>query len=64
MATYTPPAWPIGTGVIVKKDDGSDFRTVTRSEPWQLGDGQWVILVKGIAGGYAVERVRIEQVQA
>ena len=50
---------PEGTSVIVRKDDGSDFPTKTRSKPWQLGHGDWVVSVEGIAGGYALGRVRL-----
>jgi hypothetical protein len=61
-------AWsfvPIGTPVVVRKDDGSDFHSKTRSAPWMLGeDGNGkgghtaVIMVEGITGGYSLERVR------
>lgn len=51
------PDWPIGTDVDVRKDDGSIFKTKTRSQPWRLGHGEAVILVEGISGGYALERV-------
>lgn len=53
--------WPVGTVVIVELDDGTEARTVTRSEPWELGDlgsGRWVVKVKGVAGGYALSRMR------
>lgn len=48
---------PEGTPVIVTKDDGSEFPTKTRSEPWELC-GTAVIMVEGIRGGYALSRVR------
>lgn len=47
----------IGTPVLVRRDDGTLLDTVTRSEPWQLGGGTWVVAVQGIAGGYALSRV-------
>lgn len=53
-------AWaetPIGTAVIVTRDDGRELTTKTRSEPWELC-GTPVIMVDGISGGYALERVR------
>lgn len=50
--------WPIGTSVVVTLDDGSQLRTTTCSEPWQLGHGDWVVKVSGIRGGYALRRVR------
>lgn len=49
--------WPMGQPVFVRKDDGSDVATRTRSAPWRLC-GVWVILLDGISGGYAVARVR------
>jgi hypothetical protein len=50
--------WPVGIAVVVTLDDGSQFQTATRSEPWQLGHGEWVVLVDGIVGGYVLRRVR------
>lgn len=47
----------IGTDVIVTRDDGSELRTKTRSAPWMLC-GTPVVMVDGISGGYALERVR------
>lgn len=47
-----------GTKVKVLLDDGSWWYTTTRSVPWQLGHGQWVVLLEGKAGGYALDRVR------
>jgi hypothetical protein len=46
-----------GQKVEVTKDDGSLFVTTTRSEPWELGGGQWVINLDGISGGFSVSRV-------
>lgn len=28
-----------------------------RSEPWQLGSGEWVVLLDGISGGVAVDHI-------
>lgn len=50
---------PIGTSVEVTKDSGEKVSTVTRSEPWLLGDGTPVILLEGITGGYLLTRVRV-----
>jgi len=50
-------AWPLGTAVVVTKDNGERVETCTRSEPWLLGGHTWVIMVDGIAGGYALDRV-------
>jgi len=51
-------AWthPEGTPVTVIKDDGTILATVTRSVPWVLC-GTAVIMVRGIAGAYALDRV-------
>ena len=46
-----------GTEVNVLLDDGNIWRTRTRSEPWQLGHGQWVVALEGRAGGYDLDRV-------
>lgn len=50
---------PIGAEVIVLRDTGALLRTQTRSEPWRLGNGQLVVSVYGISGGYAAERVHL-----
>lgn len=47
----------IGMPVMVTKDDGHHLWTLTRSLPWQLGHGQWVIQVNGKSGGIDVMRV-------
>lgn len=52
-----------GTAVNVTCDDGSIWQTKTRSEPWQLGGGQWVVLLEGKAGGYSLDRVTARPVQ-
>lgn len=48
---------PIGTRVVVVRDNGDVLLTTTRSEPWRLGHGDLVVSVHGIAGGYAAWRV-------
>lgn len=53
---------PSGTSVIVIRDDGAEWHTKTRSEPWQLGHGQWVVALEGKAGGYDLSRVRPDMV--
>ncbi len=53
-------AWegvPAGTRVRVTRDDGTTLDTRTRSAAYTLGDGTAVILVEGIVGAYALERV-------
>ncbi len=47
----------VGTKVTVRKDSGEIVHTETRSEPWQLAHGAWVVLLKGITGGYDLDRV-------
>lgn len=49
--------YPIGTAVIVRRDNGDEFHTKTRSEAWTLDSGRDVVKVNGIAGGYALDRV-------
>lgn len=47
----------IGDAVIVRKDNGSTIRTVTRSEAMILSGHTAVICVEGISGCYALDRV-------
>lgn len=51
-------ATPEGTEVVVRKDNGSEVRTRTRSGPWLLGGHTAVIMLEGVSGGYLLERVR------
>ena len=48
---------PEGTPVVVRKDNGTILKTVTRSKPWLLGGHTWVVMVDGIAGGYSLNRI-------
>ena len=48
---------PSGTSVVVTLDDGVRWYTETRSEPWQLGSGDWVVSLVGKSGGYDLGRV-------
>mgnify|MGYP001809842780 CR=1 FL=1 len=50
---------PIGTPVRVHRDNGELLITVTRSMPWQLGHGEWIVSVEGIAGGYLLGCVEV-----
>lgn len=52
---------PEGTKVNVRKDNGSIFETTTRSAAWLMGEHTAVILVDGIAGGFALERVTVRE---
>jgi hypothetical protein len=49
-----------GQPVIVRKDDGSDLHTRTRSVAWDLC-GTPVVKVEGIAGGYSLRRIRAQE---
>ncbi len=55
---------PIGTAVIVTKDDGTEVATTTRSHGQMLGGHTPVIWVDGIAGCYLLERVRLNKPEA
>jgi hypothetical protein len=50
-------AHPVGAAVIVKRDNGRLEYRKTRSAAWNLGHGQPVVMLEGISGGYALERV-------
>ncbi|HEU4731728.1 MAG TPA: hypothetical protein VFT22_27720 [Kofleriaceae bacterium] len=64
----TPQTWipaaaadlPVGTPVLVKRDNGTILETVTATEPWEL-DRVIVVLVDGIRGGYALSKVFVRQ---
>lgn len=47
----------IGDRVVVRDDSGTDAVFDVKVGPWQLGHGAWVIGLKGISGGYALDRV-------
>lgn len=47
----------IGMDVIVTKDDGGEIQTKTRSSAWLIGSIP-VIQIEGVAGCYALDRVR------
>lgn len=46
-----------GDCVAVLQDDGRELEQVVRSCPWQLGHGEWVVSLCGVAGGYLLSRV-------
>lgn len=48
---------PIGSPCELRRDNGMILRTRTRSEAWELGHGQAVVMVEGKAGGWMLERV-------
>jgi hypothetical protein len=51
----------IKSGAVIDYTDdiGQVHRTRTRSQPWQLGHGAWVVAIDGKAGGYDVDRVKV-----
>ena len=51
---------PEGTAVMLLLDAGSKVATKTRSKPWQLGHGAWVVLVEGKSGGWDLNRVKVK----
>ncbi len=57
-----PPTWMVlGALVDYSPMIGAPptvLGTRIRSEPWQLGDGQWVVKIEGRAGGVAIEALQ------
>lgn len=49
---------PIGTEVVVVKDDRSEVRTRTKSGGFLLGGHTACIMLEGVSGCYSLERVR------
>lgn len=52
--------YPVGTNVVVKRDNGETMQTVTRSEAFLLSGHTAVIQLAGISGCYSLERVTAE----
>jgi len=51
--------YPPGTPVILTDDFGKEYQTHTRSEAWNLGNGDHpVVMVEGRTGGYDLERIK------
>lgn len=50
-----------GSSVFVLDDLGKLWSTKTRSAPWKLGHGTWVVLLEGRTGGYDVGRIFLRQ---
>lgn len=46
-----------GDRVIVRRGDNEREVCTVKIAPWQLGHGEWVIGLAGIAGGYDLDRV-------
>lgn len=56
-----PPDAPIGTRVIVVRDgvscdDHVLCETKTRTEPWRLANGEWVVKLEGLHSAWALGR--------
>jgi hypothetical protein len=51
---------PVGTKVLVRRDDGTVTRTMTRSRAWVLAGVCPVVMVEGIRGSYLLSRVTVE----
>ena len=50
---------PIGTPVIVTKDNGEEIKTTTRSDAQLLGGHTPVVFLDRMSGCYALNRVRV-----
>lgn len=48
----------VGDEVIYINDFGKHEPTKTRSEAWELGSGDAVVLLEGKRGGYSVDRIK------
>ena len=48
----------VGDHVIVQWDSGELMIMIVSQEPWQLGDGEWVVGLGGFRGGYLLSRVK------
>lgn len=51
----------LGTRVTVHRDNGQDMVTATRSFPWELPSGDWVVQLEGITGCYILDKVDLLQ---
>jgi hypothetical protein len=49
----------VGAEVIVRKDDGTEVPTTTASAAFMLGGHTACIMLDGISGCYALDRVRV-----
>lgn len=60
LVNYWNERYPEGTPVTVTRDNGEQFETITRSEAGYAENDMAVIMVKGIAGYYRLDRVRAQ----
>jgi hypothetical protein len=51
------PDLSTGQAVIYTDDIGNKHPAYTRSKPWMLGDGTWVIKITGRPGGVCAKRI-------
>ena len=54
--TYKP-----GQAVTLTEDNGSKTKTHTRSNAWDLGCGEPVVMVDGKSGGYSLKRIEARE---
>ena len=47
--------------VNVREDDGSVSIQTVKYEPWQLGDGTWVVALRGRPGGFLLDRITLNR---
>lgn len=49
--------YPSGQPVYLTEDDGSLTATQTRSNAWELGSKEAVVMITGRTGGYSLKRI-------
>ena len=58
---------PIGTRVRIVNSLEAESRRgtvwITRSAPWELYKGKWVVLLKGYSGGFSLDCLEIAEEQ-
>jgi hypothetical protein len=59
-------AIPIGTKVrmvncLEAENPDNQHIWETRSEPWQTGAGDWIVALKGKAGGFSLEKLELAE---
>ena len=56
---------PVGSRVVMRDCLEAEIHNgkiwVTRSEPWRLGHGAWVVLLEGFRGGFLVDRLEMQK---
>jgi hypothetical protein len=48
----------VGDDVVYTDDFGVEHKAKTRSEAWELGHGDAVVMIEGKSGGYDVNRIK------